>query len=697
MRRNLLLGIAALAVFSFSACQKEVEVPVVDDSGLVTVTLTADRACDETRAAAVEGTDGVTYIWTEADKTNFKLFSVTTEDVQQNGETVQKEVLTEIENPVLSISSDNTVLTVTAKVEPGSTLRAMVSSEWTTSDPKSPKPRLPMVQNSLEGNMDPSSDILVADDVTVSENPDGELIFRRPVTVNKMTLKGLNSAEKVEKIVLTSEKYLTGYYNYSKGSMSGQHKELTVNYVSGTVNSTELYPVYFVTMPNAGHTLTLVVETIKDSKRYRYTKTFGPVNFTKGKFSVFTVDLKDLGEEISVVDFSGEWIIGGTHGGHSIAATKFVSGYVYPASEVAVNDDVVTVIGSKEPYKMTFTLITKGDSFGRYLIQDAGGLYLSASGGTQNNNLTGKPEPSGDSYWIVTENADGTFDITADIQYDYSMKSMRVNWNNGAPRVTCYAMNSTLPKVALYPYSKAVVSTVSNPVTFSQPAQAGCSIAVSVDGSPITSGTKVTIGKTVTLTAKVGTGYTFGGWTVTGANVASKTEATTTFVMGDSEVAVSATFRSAAENVYTLDGTITGGTNGYNTESEITQNDIKWGVVGNTTVSPWRIGGKSLTGEERVIYCKKPFDFHVGKIVITHGAASDITVNSMKVVVARNAALTDVVATVTPVFAPNGDVTIIRPDGADWNNCYFKIVYNVTVKGSNNRFLEFKSAKFSAE
>ena len=40
------------------------------------------------------------------------------------------------------------------------------------------------------------------------------------------------------------------------------------------------------------------------------------------------------------------------------------------------------------------------------------------------------------------------------------------------------------------------------------------------------------------------------------------------------------------EVYYTLDGTKTGGNNGYATESEITQNNITWMVTGNTTMSP---------------------------------------------------------------------------------------------------------------
>ena len=68
--------------------------------------------------------------------------------------------------------------------------------------------------------------------------------------------------------------------------------------------------------------------------------------------------------------------------------------------------------------------------------------------------------------------------------------------------------------------------------------------------------------------------------------------------------------------VYTLDGTQTGGSNGYATESEITQNDITWMVMGNTTMSPWRIGGKNLTNEDRPLYSTSSplliYECHIG-------------------------------------------------------------------------------------
>ena len=74
----------------------------------------------------------------------------------------------------------------------------------------------------------------------------------------------------------------------------------------------------------------------------------------------------------------------------------------------------------------------------------------------------------------------------------------------------------------------------------------------------------------------------------------------------------------AAEEVYyTLDGTQTGGSNGYATESEITQGTITWMVMGNTTMNPWRMGGKSLTNVDRPLYSTSTIDKDITKVVVT--------------------------------------------------------------------------------
>ena len=150
--------------------------------------------------------------------------------------------------------------------------------------------------------------------------------------------------------------------------------------------------------------------------------------------------------------------------------------------------------------------------------------------------------------------------------------------------------------------------------------------------------------------------------------------------------------------VYTLEPVATGTNssphNSYTAAATTTISSIEWSVMGNSSMVPWRIGGKSLNGEDRAIFSTTAISDNISKIVITHGAASSITVNSMTVIVSKNSDFSNPVSTLTPSFVYNDDVTVNRPDGKDWSNCYYKIVYNVSVSGTSNKFLEFTRAKF---
>ena len=145
---------------------------------------------------------------------------------------------------------------------------------------------------------------------------------------------------------------------------------------------------------------------------------------------------------------------------------------------------------------------------------------------------------------------------------------------------------------------------------------------------------------------------------------------------------------------YTLDGTITATGNAYATATELTQNDITWMVTANTEMSPWRIGGKSISGVDRPMYSTTPIADNITKIEVTHGTASGITVNSWTVIVASDASFTNVVSTLTPTFTASATTTINRPTGADWTDCYYKFIYNVTVSQSSNKFVQFVEADF---
>ena len=157
---------------------------------------------------------------------------------------------------------------------------------------------------------------------------------------------------------------------------------------------------------------------------------------------------------------------------------------------------------------------------------------------------------------------------------------------------------------------------------------------------------------------------------------------------------VSANVWGQEELVYTLTPT-SGSNNSYTGTCDVEIDGITWNLAGNSTVKPWRIGGKSLTNVDRALYSKTPISNNISKIIIEHGTASSITVNSVKLFVSTKENGTGtIISELSNSFEASSTMTFTRPDGKDWTNAYYKIVYNVTVSSTSNKYLQFTNAKF---
>ena len=146
--------------------------------------------------------------------------------------------------------------------------------------------------------------------------------------------------------------------------------------------------------------------------------------------------------------------------------------------------------------------------------------------------------------------------------------------------------------------------------------------------------------------------------------------------------------------VYTLDGTQTASNNAYATAGVVNQGGMTWSVTGNVNQNPWRIGGKSLSGVDRSIWSENSLDETVTKVTLEFGTASSITVNSITMTVAGDAEFSDVIDTKAVTFSANNTVDVTPTEGKEWKNAYYRFVFNVTVSGSTNRFVQLKSIKF---
>lgn len=140
-----------------------------------------------------------------------------------------------------------------------------------------------------------------------------------------------------------------------------------------------------------------------------------------------------------------------------------------------------------------------------------------------------------------------------------------------------------------------------------------------------------------------------------------------------------------------------GSNNSYAKDCDIEINGITWNLTGNSQQQPWRIGGNSLSGVDRALYSKTVISDDITKIDVTHGTASNITINSWTLIVSKNADFSNPVSTLTPTFAVSSKTTISRPTAVSWAGCYYKFIYNVSVTGTSNKYLQFTKAEFYKE
>lgn len=471
------LGVIAASAFVFSACQKEQSIKDEPSDKLVTVTFTAEKAGVETRTAAVVGETSVSYVWTADDAANIKLFTVRTEMQGEGNQQHEVEVLTEVSNAVATKVSD-TKLTISANVAPNATytFRAILcdpqSYTGSGDNYSTRKPKIKATQNpDGYNNFDPTADILVSDDMEISVIDSGEetistgdleMVFRRKVVVNKMTLKNLTAGEKVSKVVVTSIATdnaagdLTGYLEGS--IMKGQSKSITLEYDNVVVPSNGQFPVYFISMSNTGIALKVDVTT----DQFVYTKSFAAgksIDLNLGQFTNFSVALPTGTPATAVAN--GQYFITGIKSSQVYAAKMYVSGNnnlkPFPITLNTTNETISYADGI-EDCLFTLTRITEGTYAGKYTIQDVNDLYLYAAGGNgsnASNHLKGEEEPDadGNAYWTVSKNGDGTYDVQS--AGNAASKIMRYNGDNSI--FSCYSSGQTA--ITLYPASWCTIDT----------------------------------------------------------------------------------------------------------------------------------------------------------------------------------------------------------------------------------------------
>ena len=450
------IGMFAAIALAFVGCSKEIEIQKPEDnSGTHTLTFKVEKTVD-TRTSIVEGDEKSSYIWTDGDEANFNIF-------ENNIKAKSTEV---------TFSDDFKTATVKATFQNTDATSFEYTAVFAKSLSNDNNPLVLNEQSPELNSFDPEVDVLVTAEPLVldgnaksDENTEFLFAFKRVVSVNKMTLKGMTPGEVITDVTITTDKNISARYKLADGSYTKNSETLVLKYntketVVGTVGDDGTFPVYFVAAPIEDASFTVRVAT--DQNVYERTLT-SKLTFSVGKFRRFGISLEGYGEpvddevEYALVEEDDQIAAGGeylfvsteTGGKKYVAASAFNSSNYYTTTSVTVaEDDVITI--TTEPVTV-FTLEASSNE-GKFYIKDSDGYYLYYNTG----NTVHRSESKGDDAYLWTVTTDGINNVKTDAR--------SLQFNRANPRFACYS--TTQAPLSLYVNTKSLVPLTNPELSF---------------------------------------------------------------------------------------------------------------------------------------------------------------------------------------------------------------------------------------
>ena len=575
---------------------------------------------------------------------------------------------------------------------------------------------IPTNQAPLDGSVDESAQILVAKyNAGASFPSDVNFEFTHVTAYGKFSLSNLalDPGEAVTSITLTSpENWVGRWYYYVEDNTNGNHAgDLIENSASQTINLTtdKTENIWFACAPVdlGGQDIAITVTTTKGT----FTRTDVTIpagkKFEAGHVAQFGIDMGGVArsggvvytlvEDVNDLTIDSEIII--VNRGQSKAAGVMGSNTFFAAESVTISSTTITDPSSSvEIFK-----IANGNIAGTYALKVASkdDKYVKHNSGTSLDVTT------------TLDNA-GSWAIAIDGSANASIRNMsettRYMLSNSTSgyRITAYVPGANYENVSLFK-KDGTGSGAITPKTVTGITITGATTSYlindtySFDGTvkvnysdlsnSVLTSSEYTVNSTAVNMAAAGT------YTVTVSLVADP------LVSTSYDITVSSSLKSL---VYTLDTPKSTGNTAYASTYSVTINEVDWKAPGNQNFTGyWRIGGKSLSGVDRVIYGVGSITGDVDEIVInTNGVSNaNLTVNSISVSAYSSSSNASTGTSPVATFTTTGNfdfevgteksLTFTKTGSTDLSGKYYRIVFNVSNSNKNNNYgLDLTSIEF---
>ncbi|MBQ9548586.1 MAG: InlB B-repeat-containing protein [Bacteroidales bacterium] len=546
--------------------------------------------------------------------------------------------------------------------------------------------------------------ILAATSSTVGTFPSSvDLDFSHITAYVKMSITNLDLAvgDEVASVLVSANANIAyRYYYYVGGAKVGTLEE------NGATNAITILTdspsnIWFACAPMASGTELTISVTTTNSKVY--TKVINtPAALAAGHVATFDVDFAGItppsDKVYNLVTSYSELTAGSKVIIAAVGATAYAAGIGTTESNF-----ISTVSQAKS---LDYSKITNPAATVDVFTIEAGGAtntialngtngYLYAKGGGNCLGIQTTNDVNG--YWTPTIVNAETGEMTL-IAMD-SSNNNHIRYNGPSSRFSCYASGSSVSDLqALY----KLEGSGSGPslitpytVTYNGNGNTGGTAPASV----VTSG-PFTVAAAGTL---VKTDCTFTGWN-TAANGSGSSYAAGASAVATGDLTLYAQWSSKTE-VYALTPAQASNT-AYANTYDVVIDGMTWNAPGNQNFDGyWRIGGRSLTNAERVIYAKSDMDGDCDEIVISTNGVSNanLTVSSITVVAYPTA--DDLTAGTNGVTFTTSDtftfavgtaktLTFTKSGSTDCDGYRYKIVFTCSNSKNSNYGLDLKGITF---